>query len=155
MRLTLLTIGYRGDVQPTVALGQGLRRAGHDVQIAAFASFRALEKDAGLVLAPLAGTGQALTNSEEGRAMLASGENIVKHIRAIRAISRKLLETEGYWESFDKACANAEAIIYHYTAPQGFHLAEKLRIPAIVTAMSPTLVPTGAFAHPLWPGEPK
>ena len=138
-----------------VALGEGLRRAGHEVQIATFGSFRPLVEDAGLAMAPLAATGQPLTDSEEGRALLESGENIVKHIRAIRAISRKLLETEGYWESFDKACAKAEAIIYHYTAPQGFHLAEKLRIPSIVTAMSPTLVPTGAFAHPFWPGEPK
>jgi UDP:flavonoid glycosyltransferase YjiC (YdhE family) len=87
--------------------------------------------------------------------MLKSGENIFKHVRAIRAISRKLLETEGYWESFDNACSKAEAIIYHYTAPQGFHLAQRLGIPAVVTAMSPTLVPTGEFVHPFWPGEPR
>ncbi len=138
-----------------VALGQGLRRAGHEVRIATFGSFRPLVEEAGLVLSPLAGAGQLVTDSEEGRALLASGENIVQHVRAIRAISRKLRQTEGYWESFDRACDKAEAIVYHYTAPQGFHLAEKLRIPAIVTALTPTLVPTGAFPHPFWPGEPK
>src|SRR5438046_7287020 len=148
MRLTLLTIGSRGDVQPMVALGQGLQRAGHEVRIATFGSFRGLVENAGLALAPLAGAGQALTDSEEGRAMLASGENIVKHVRAIRAISRKLVQTEGYWQSFHDACYQAEAIVYHYTAPQGFHLAQKFGIPAIVTAISPTLVHTGAFAHP-------
>jgi Glycosyltransferase family 28 N-terminal domain len=94
MRLTLLTIGSRGDVQPMVALGQGLRRAGHEVQIATFGSFRPLVEEALLPLAPLAGAGQALTDSEEGRAMLKSGGNIFKHVRAIRAISRKLLETD-------------------------------------------------------------
>jgi len=106
---------------------KGCVRAGHEVQIATFGSFRPLVESAGLPFAPLAGAGQALTDSEEGRAMLESGENIVKHIRAIRAISRKLLETEGYWESFDKACANAEAIIYHYTAPQDFTWARNSR----------------------------
>ena len=64
MRLTLLTIGSRRDVQPMMALG----------------------------------------------------ENIVKHVRAIRAISHKLVRTEGYWESLYDASHQAEAIIYHYTA---------------------------------------
>lgn len=155
MRLTLLTIGSRGDVQPMVALGQGLRRAGHEVQIATFGSFRPLVEEAGLRLAPLAGVGQTLTDSEEGRAMLESGENIVKHVRAIRAISHKLVQTEGYWESLYDACHQAEAIIYHYTAPQGFHLAEKFGIPAIVAAIAPSVVPTRAFPHPFWPGEPR
>jgi UDP:flavonoid glycosyltransferase YjiC (YdhE family) len=138
-----------------VALGQGLRRAGHEVRIATFGSFRRLVEDAGLELAPLTGTGQALTDSEEGRAMLESGENIVKHVRAIRAISRKLVQTEGFWDSLHNACQPAEAIVYHYTAPHGFHLAEKFGIPAIVTAIAPGVVPTGAFPHPFWPGEPK
>jgi UDP:flavonoid glycosyltransferase YjiC (YdhE family) len=155
MRLTLLTIGSRGDVQPMVALGQGLHRAGHEVRVATFGSFRRLVEDAGLALAPLAGTGQDLTDSEEGRAMLESGENIVKHIRAIRAISRKLVQTEGYWESLHDACHQADAIVYHYTAPQGFHLAENLGIPSIMTAIAPSVVPTSAFPHPFWPGEPK
>jgi sterol 3beta-glucosyltransferase len=155
MKFTLLTIGSRGDVQPMVALGQGLQRAGHEVRIATFGSFRRLVEGAGLVMAPLAGTGQALTDSEEGRAMLESGQNIVKHVRAIRAISRKLLQTEGYWQSLYDACRQADAVIYHYTAPQGFHLAEKLGIPGIITAIAPSVAPTGAFPHVFWPGEPK
>jgi UDP:flavonoid glycosyltransferase YjiC (YdhE family) len=31
MRITVLTLGTRGDVQPYVALGLGLQRAGHQV----------------------------------------------------------------------------------------------------------------------------
>lgn len=155
MRLTLLTIGSRGDVQPMVALGQGLRREGHEVRIATFAGFRPLVEGAGLSLAPLSGTAQDVTESKEGQEMLDSGQNIVKQIRAIRAISRKLIQQEGYWESFQSACQNAQAVIYHYTAPQGFHLAEKLGIPSIVTAIAPAIVPTRAFPHPFWPGDPK
>lgn len=61
----------------------------------------------------------------------------VQHVRAIRAISHKLVQTEGYWESLYDACHQAEAIIYHYTAPQGFHLAEKFGIPSVVAAIAP------------------
>ena len=34
MRIAIQTLGTRGDVQPYVALGLGLRRAGHDVVLA-------------------------------------------------------------------------------------------------------------------------
>jgi sterol 3beta-glucosyltransferase len=155
VRLTLLTIGARGDVQPLVALGQGLRRAGYDVRIATFESFRPLVERAGLVLAPLAGVAQEVTETKEAKDMLDSGENIFKHVRAIRAISRKLIQTPGYWESFENACQDAQAIIYNYTAPQGFHLAEKFKIPGIQVASTPAIVPTGAFPHPFWMGNPK
>jgi len=35
VRVAVLAIGSRGDVQPYVALGLGLRAAGHDVRLAA------------------------------------------------------------------------------------------------------------------------
>ncbi len=35
MRITLLTYGSRGDVEPFIALGQGFIRAGHNVRLAA------------------------------------------------------------------------------------------------------------------------
>ena len=34
MKITLITIGSRGDVQPYVALGVGLKAAGHVVKLA-------------------------------------------------------------------------------------------------------------------------
>lgn len=35
MRITTLTYGSRGDVQPYIAVGRGLQRAGHQVRLAA------------------------------------------------------------------------------------------------------------------------
>ena len=35
MKITILVYGSLGDVQPYVALGAGLKRAGYDVEIAA------------------------------------------------------------------------------------------------------------------------
>ncbi|MBN1310116.1 MAG: glycosyltransferase [Anaerolineae bacterium] len=48
MRITILAIGSRGDVQPLVALGAGLRRTGHQVRIAAGDEFEALAANTGL-----------------------------------------------------------------------------------------------------------
>lgn len=48
MNITLLTFGTRGDVQPFVALGAGLRRAGHEVTLATGTGFEALVTEHGL-----------------------------------------------------------------------------------------------------------
>jgi UDP:flavonoid glycosyltransferase YjiC (YdhE family) len=44
MRIFILTLGSRGDVQPYVALGQGLIKEGHQVIICTSSSLAAQEK---------------------------------------------------------------------------------------------------------------
>jgi len=48
MIITIITIGSRGDVQPMVALGQGLLRAGFSVRIATHANFQPFIESYGL-----------------------------------------------------------------------------------------------------------
>ena len=48
MKICILTFGTRGDVQPYVALGRGLKAAGHEVTIATLVEFRSLVIDYGL-----------------------------------------------------------------------------------------------------------
>jgi sterol 3beta-glucosyltransferase len=54
VRITIIAIGSRGDVQPYVALGAGLRRAGHDVRLATHPAFAKLVRGQGLGFAPVA-----------------------------------------------------------------------------------------------------
>src|SRR5271154_2667797 len=54
MRVTVLIVGSRGDVQPLLALGLGLARAGHEVRVAAFPGFEQQVNAVGLEFAPLA-----------------------------------------------------------------------------------------------------
>lgn len=53
-KVTVLSIGTRGDVQPLVAFGAALQSAGHEVTFATFPPFEGLVTDAGLEFAPLA-----------------------------------------------------------------------------------------------------
>ncbi|MBN1966694.1 MAG: glycosyltransferase, partial [Anaerolineae bacterium] len=46
--ITIAAIGSRGDVQPFVALGSGLRRAGYDVRIVAGDEYESLVRGYGL-----------------------------------------------------------------------------------------------------------
>jgi sterol 3beta-glucosyltransferase len=40
VKICILTIGTRGDVQPYIALGLGLKVAGHEVTISTLAEFK-------------------------------------------------------------------------------------------------------------------
>ena len=68
MRVSILTVGTRGDVQPFAAFGIGLQRAGHEVRICTHPEFRELVTGHGLDFAPLAaGALSRGTETEEGR----------------------------------------------------------------------------------------
>lgn len=55
-QISIVALGSRGDVQPFVALGEGLRAAGHRVRVAAAADYGSLVEAYGLEFAPLAGS---------------------------------------------------------------------------------------------------
>lgn len=60
MRITIIAGGSRGDVQPCVALGQGLQEAGHTVGILTTDDFRDLVAGYGLDCFPTRGSSQAV-----------------------------------------------------------------------------------------------
>lgn len=67
MRILLLTLGTRGDVQPFLALGRGLQRAGHEVTVCTSSSFAPWITGLGLGYAHLNNDVVDLVNSESGR----------------------------------------------------------------------------------------
>ena len=58
MRVAVIAIGTRGDVQPMLALGRGLRARGHDVRMATEASYRDAVEAAGLTFHRMAGNSE-------------------------------------------------------------------------------------------------
>jgi UDP:flavonoid glycosyltransferase YjiC (YdhE family) len=48
MKITILALGSRGDVQPLVGLGLGLKNAGYEVRVATHATFEKLVQQIGL-----------------------------------------------------------------------------------------------------------
>ncbi len=53
MRITILAIGSRGDIQPYIALSKGLREAGHSVRLATHAAFATLVRSHAIEFSPL------------------------------------------------------------------------------------------------------
>lgn len=141
MNIFLLTVGSQGDVQPFVALGQGLQNAGHTVTIATGQGFGPLIEPRGLRYAPLNADYLQMIQSPEGKAALA-GKNLLSMIRQVMPVLRQVMEDA--WQ----AAQDADLIIYHPKALAGYHIADKLGIPAILSLPVPMYSPTRAFAAP-------
>ncbi|MBX3066829.1 MAG: glycosyltransferase family 1 protein [Anaerolineae bacterium] len=66
MKITILTMGSRGDVQPYIALAQGLQQAGHEVTLCTAATFRALAESHHLKFAPVSADIIQMMQNEQG-----------------------------------------------------------------------------------------
>jgi sterol 3beta-glucosyltransferase len=152
MRILLLSLGTRGDIQPFLALGKGLLRRGHEVTVCSSGSFGPWIEGHGLRFAPLNNDIIDLVKSDAGRramqkqgGLLGLPRRLLESSRNFKAIFRRTLAEQ--WQ----AAQGTQAIIYHPNAVGGYHIAEALGIPGIMADPLPTWVPTGAFPHIVTP----
>jgi len=95
MKVNILAAGSRGDVQPMVALGVGLARAGHDVTLCAGDDFEGLVTGQGLDFVPAGVRMDELIASPLGVAWLGhSSSNPFRELSAVRRFVRA--STQGY-----------------------------------------------------------
>jgi len=143
MHITLLTVGTRGDVQPYVALGGGLRHAGYDVRIATHEAFEELVLGNGLEFAPLTVDIQAVMRGSAGQQWVESGGNQLRFLTSMIRLAFPTLRLmlSDSWH----ACQGTEAIIYSTFAIAGYSVAEALDIPGIAAPLQP-LTRTRAFS---------
>ncbi len=73
MRIVIIATGSRGDVEPYVALGKGLKDAGHTVRLVSHTTFTELVNSQGLEFWPVDVDVQDIAQSPEMRARLGSG----------------------------------------------------------------------------------
>ncbi|HEX9900338.1 MAG TPA: glycosyltransferase [Candidatus Methylomirabilis sp.] len=83
IRVTILALGSRGDVQPYLNLGEGLHRAGHRVALISFGNFRRLVEDRGLDFYPIRGDPRQILAGAAGQALASSGQNILRMWSAV------------------------------------------------------------------------
>lgn len=150
MKITLFAAGSRGDIQPCVVLGQGLKRAGYQVRLAAPEDFGDFVQAHDLDFFPLRGDVQQMMASDTGRQFMETGgANPLKSIGAIRQMIAPVIQqmaADAY-----AACEDAQALIcLGVFAAFGQAIAEALGIPIIHVEPTP-LLPTGAFPAPSWP----
>ena len=136
MHLTILVIGSQGDVRPCVALGTGLRRAGHAVRIATAGSFAELVQSQGFDFAPIHGDPREAMESTSGQAWLQSGSNLVRFMRGLRNVLTPE-DLEKTLADMVEACRGTEAILFTPLAAPAFSVAERMDLPCLYLLLQP------------------
>ena len=139
MRIAITVAGSRGDVQPCVALGLGLKAAGHEVTVASWEPFRRLVEGRGLVFRPVAGPDP----DHLVGALVEAGRNPLKYARTFRALLRPHV-AQGFRDCL-AACRDADAVVYTPLGFAGYMAAEHLRLPTVGSVVTPLFVRSRRF----------
>jgi sterol 3beta-glucosyltransferase len=138
MRITILTVGSRGDIQPYVALGIGFKAAGHQVRIATERNYQELVTQRGLEFAPLPGNRQEWLGQDDWYDMLETQSgNIFSASREATAKLTLPMLPEQLAASW-AACQDTDAIISMPWVFGSYHIAEKLRLPFFCAWTTPS-----------------
>ncbi|KIV96576.1 hypothetical protein, variant [Exophiala mesophila] len=122
LRITCLTIGSRGDVQPYIALCKGLLAEGHKPRIATHAEFGPWVIQHGIDFRPVDGDPAELM-----RICVENGMFTYSFLREASAKFRSWIDEllSSAWE----ACQDSDLLIESPSAMAGIHIAEAMRIP--------------------------
>ncbi|MEO9594151.1 glycosyltransferase, partial [Rhodopirellula bahusiensis] len=157
MRILVLTVGTRGDVQPYVALAMGLKETGHEVQICACQIFEEFIRSHGIDYAPLNNDIRDFMESEDGRVAMETTTNLFQAVRTGVRLMPKL--TGMMHRQVNEMWAAAESfqpdlILFHKKAIGAEDFAERLGCRCALAFYLPLYVPTGespAFGFPRLP----
>jgi UDP:flavonoid glycosyltransferase YjiC (YdhE family) len=148
MRITINAFGSRGDVQPYVALGKGLKEAGHDVRLSTHRIFEALVLEHHLDYFPMEGDPRQVLLTQ---AVAELGNNPFRVNRWIAENFRPALK-EVFHATLD-AAQGTDLLLNSALSFAGWHVAEKLGIPSIGAYLQPVM-PTSAFHNISAPAPP-
>ena len=147
MRITILAIGSRGDIQPYIALSKGLSNAGHRVRLATHAAFATLVRSHAIEFFPLDDEPREFFQTDRGRASLHGNANAFVYLYRLVRMMDPLID--GYMERSGEACKDADCILVTYMSfLLGYSLAETFKKPLVATFLQPSLLPTKAFPEP-------
>ena len=135
----MVAAGSRGDVQPCVALGLGLKGAGHEVVVASWEPHRRMVEGRGLVFRPVAGPDP----DRLVEALVAAGRNPLGYARRFRPLLRPHVGRA--LQDCLAACEGADAVVYTPLGFSGFMAAEHLGLPSVGSVVTPLFVRDGGF----------
>ena len=148
MRIFIATFGSRGDVEPFLALGLGLKRAGHEVVLCTARRFERWIADHGLDARVVSDDLLDLMDTEDGRTVmdpagrpLAAMRAGLRMNKAAGPINESMMRD--YWAAAQDL--SPDIILFHPKVLAAPHIAEKLGAKPILAMLQPMLVPTGAF----------
>ncbi|XP_062227098.1 sterol 3-beta-glucosyltransferase UGT80B1-like isoform X3 [Phragmites australis] len=150
LKIAILVVGTRGDVQPFIALAKRLQEFGHYVRLATHVNFRTFVKSAGVDFYPLGGDPRIMAQymtKNKGFCLAAPTEISVQR-KQLKEIIFSLLPACTEPDLDTGTSFRAQAIIANPPAYGHLHIAEALGVPLHIFFTFPW-TPTDEFPHPL------
>jgi sterol 3beta-glucosyltransferase len=148
-RIAILTYGSRGDVEPFVALGAGLRNAGHFVRLAGPTPFAPLVEGHGIEFVPIEGDPDALTRGLADQVGLSWLRMVAKMIQHVLPLA------EAAFQTVEIAARGVDLIIHSFLMTDAGHTLACLQgIPDISAQFFPVFLSTSAFPAVALPDLP-
>jgi UDP:flavonoid glycosyltransferase YjiC (YdhE family) len=155
MRIAIIALGSRGDVEPYLALGKGLKQAGHVVRLVSHQNFEEFVRSNGVEFWPVEGNVQDIAQGKDMRALLEKGNFLTILSQMAKEAKRSALAGA---RGGLAACRGVDLVISGIGGVFiGIALAEKLGLPLLQAYYIP-FTPTRAYPSfalpslPLGPG---
>ncbi|SKB39879.1 glycosyltransferase [Daejeonella lutea] len=147
MKVTLFTLGTRGDVQPFAVLGAALADRGYTVTLCTAENFRELVEGYNISFHPVGIDSETMINSEQGQQIMKVDlYNLKKNLNEVVYPIIKTSLSEFY-----KLAKTSDVIIYRTKTLADVFL-DQLDCVAIRAAVVPAMEETSAFLNPIMSG---
>ena len=145
MRILIPTIGSRGDVQPFIALAQGLERAGHNVTLASHPIMKPLVESYGVTFAPI---GPDIDLAQEVAAIRLRSRNTA--VGLVRGMRFGLDMVERSYADILTLCREADLLVVSGQSAAGKNEADLLGLPYLSVTLMPWAIPWDDPGRPLF-----
>jgi sterol 3beta-glucosyltransferase len=136
MRIVIPTIGSRGDVQPFIALAQGLNRAGHRVTLASHPMMKDLVESHEVDFSPI---GPNIDLAHEVAVLLQNSPSAAVGLFRVMQFSFKMLQYSHH--DILALCNEADLVIISAQSAAGKNEAEIQRVPYLSVTLMPWAIP--------------
>ena len=147
MKITLFTLGTRGDVQPFAILGEALAQRGHRVTLCTAKNFRSLVESHNINFHPVNIDSENMINSKHGQQIMQV--NLFHLKRNLNQFIYPIIKTS--LGEFYKVAKESDLIIYRTKTLVDVFL-NQLDCQAIRAAVVPAMEETTAFLNPIMSG---
>lgn len=144
MKIAILTLGTRGDVQPYAVLGQALQEHGHEVVLSTAKNFEKLVSSYGLRFVPVAIDFQELIESEEAKKIMKNPFRMKRYLRD--TIFPKMSDA---FQTFYQLAEENDKVLFHIKTLCDY-FSDRFPGKMIRTDVIPAGEPTSAFPNPVF-----
>ncbi len=135
MKISVVAVGTRGDVEPHMALCCGLLKRGHQVKLAAPMDFERQASGLGLNFHPIGVSFRGLYDTKEGAALQACGHRSFALIKNLKKLASSIAGQ--VFSDIRGACGGADAVCYSLLGMSAYYFAKEMGIPSAITSLQP------------------